>query len=102
MRILGCILAALILLIQYPLWLGKGGWLRVWEIDSQVSAQRDKNAQLELRNAALAAEVRDLKQGTEAIEERARHELGMIRHDEVFFQVAEQPRQPAATAAATK
>ena len=102
MKVLAGILGALIVLIQYPLWLGKGGWLRVWEIDSQVSAQRDKNAQLELRNAALAAEVRDLKQGTEAIEERARHELGMIRHDEVFFQVAEQPRQPAATAAATE
>jgi cell division protein FtsB len=91
MKVLAGILGALIVLIQYPLWLGKGGWLRVSEIDQQVSAQRDRNAQLEIRNAALAAEVRDLKQGTEAIEERARYELGMVRHDEVFFQVVQEP-----------
>jgi cell division protein FtsB len=91
MKILAGILGALIVLIQYPLWLGKGGWLRVSEIDHQLSAQRDRNAQLEIRNSALAAEVRDLKQGTEAIEERARYELGMVRHDEVFFQVVQDP-----------
>jgi len=87
MRILAGILGALILLIQYPLWLGKGSWLRVWDMDRQVEVQRSKNRQLETRNNALAAEVKDLKQGTEAIEERARYELGMIRGDEVFFQV---------------
>jgi len=86
MRILGAMLAALIVLIQYPLWLGKGGWLRVSDMDRQVEAQQAKNRQLETRNAALAAEVRDLKQGTEAIEERARAELGMLRPDEVFYQ----------------
>ncbi|HEU4350399.1 MAG TPA: cell division protein FtsB [Burkholderiales bacterium] len=86
MRILGAILVALIVLIQYPLWLGKGGWLRAWEVDRQVEAQKAKNHQLEDRNAALAAEVKDLKQGTEAIEERARGELGMLRPDEIFFQ----------------
>ena len=91
MKVLAGILGALILLIQYPLWLGKGSWLRASEIDHQVSLQRDKNAQLEIRNAALAAEVRDLKQGTEAIEERARYELGMVRNDEVFFQVVQEP-----------
>ena len=87
MKILGIVLGALIVLIQYPLWLGKGGWLRAWEMDRQVQAQRDKNAQLQGRNARLEAEVNDLKQGTEAIEERARYELGMIRNDEVFFQL---------------
>lgn len=87
MKILAGILGALILLIQYPLWLGKGGWLRAWDMDRQLEAQRAKNARLEGRNASLAAEVRDLKQGTEAIEERARHELGMIRGDEVFFHI---------------
>jgi cell division protein FtsB len=87
MRILAGVLSLLLLLIQYPLWLGKGGWLRAWELDRQVSVQAARNTQLESRNGALAAEVRDLKQGTEAIEERARYELGMIRHDEVFFQV---------------
>jgi cell division protein FtsB len=85
-KLLAAILGALILLIQYPLWLGKGGWLRASEMDRQVEIQKSKNRQLETRNAALAAEVRDLKQGTEAIEERARYELGMIRPDEVFFQ----------------
>ncbi len=80
-------LIALIALLQYPLWLGKGGWLRVRELDRQVDAQKDLNAQLKLRNAALDADVHDLKQGFEAVEERARAELGMIRHDEVFFQL---------------
>jgi cell division protein FtsB len=89
MKILGAILVALILLIQYPLWVGKGGWVRAWEVDRQLQAQRAKNAQLEARNASLAAEVRDLKQGTEAIEERARRELGMLRNDEIFFQYVE-------------
>jgi cell division protein FtsB len=90
MKILAGILAALIVLIQYPLWLGKGSWLRALELDRQVSVQRTKNSQLESRNAALTAEVRDLKQGTEAIEERARTELGLIRGDEVFFQIEDQ------------
>jgi cell division protein FtsB len=95
MRILAGVLGALILLIQYPLWLGKGGWLRASQLDRELSAQRSKNGQLEARNAGLAAEVRDLKQGTEAIEERARYELGMVKHDEVFFQLADPaPPQP--------
>ena len=89
MKILGIALGLLIVLIQYPLWLGKGGWLRAWEMDRQVQAQRGKNAQAQQRNAALEAEVNDLKQGTEAIEERARYELGMVRHDEVFFHIVE-------------
>ncbi|HUG78982.1 MAG TPA: cell division protein FtsB [Burkholderiales bacterium] len=92
MKILGSVLAALILLIQYPLWLGKGGWLRVWEVDRSLAAQREQNSRLESRNVALAAEVSDLKQGTEAIEERARYELGMIREGEVFFQIMEKHR----------
>ncbi|OGA31749.1 MAG: cell division protein FtsB [Betaproteobacteria bacterium RIFCSPLOWO2_12_FULL_62_13b] len=100
MRILSIIFAALIVLLQYPLWLGKGGWLRVWEIDRQVEAQKDVNARMRVRNDALDAEVRDLKQGYDAIEERARYELGMIRQDEIFFHVMEktpviQPAEPA-------
>ncbi|MDH4172824.1 MAG: cell division protein FtsB [Betaproteobacteria bacterium] len=91
MKLLAGLLGALIVLIQYPLWLGKGGWLRVSEVDRQVSAQQSTNGQLEARNVALEAEVRDLKQGLEAIEERARYELGMIKKDEVFFQVVEKP-----------
>jgi len=87
MRILAGILVALIVALQYPLWLGKGGWLRVWDVDRQLEAQAAKNARLEQRNGGLAAEVKDLKQGTEAIEERARYELGLIKSDEVFFQL---------------
>jgi len=86
-RLLTFTLIALIALIQYPLWGGKGSWFRVWEIDQQIRAQKEVNGRLQVRNAALDAEVRDLKQGSEAIEERARNELGMIRHDEIFFQV---------------
>jgi cell division protein FtsB len=86
MKILAAILGALIVLIQYPLWIGKGSWLRAWDMDRQLQAQQSRNAGLAARNASLAAEVRDLKQGTEAIEERARHELGMVRNDEIFFQ----------------
>ena len=87
MRFLAGVFAALILAIQYPLWLGKGGWLRVWDVDQQVDAQQEKNTRLEVRNNALAAEVKDLKQGHEAIEERARYELGMVKNDELFFQI---------------
>jgi cell division protein FtsB len=97
MRILAGLLGALIIAIQVPLWLGKGGWLRAWEVDRQLEAQRARNGQLDARNAALAAEVRDLKQGVEAIEERARHELGMVKGDEVFFQIADPVRSEPAT-----
>ena len=89
MRILSLVFAALIALLQYPLWLGKGGWLRVWEIDRQVNVQKEGNSRLRARNDALDAEVRDLKQGYEAVEERARYELGMIKQDEIFFHVVE-------------
>jgi cell division protein FtsB len=90
-KILGGVLAALIVLIQVPLWLGKGGWLRVWEVDRQLEAQRTRNAELQARNRSLEAEVLDLKQGVDALEERARYELGMIKSNEVFFQIVERP-----------
>jgi cell division protein FtsB len=86
------ILVALIALLQYPLWLGKGGWLRVWDMDRQLAGQREVNQKLETRNAGLDAEVRDLKTGFDAIEERARFELGLIKEGEVFVQVPQ--RQP--------
>jgi cell division protein FtsB len=94
-KIVAILLGALIVLIQYPLWLGKGGWLTAWRVENKLDAEKEKTAQLERRNAAFAAEVRDLKQGTEAVEERARYELGMIRGDEVFFQfVPADPKKP--------
>ena len=89
------ILLVLLLLLQYPLWLGKGGWLKVWDLNRQIEAQQQVNQQTQARNALLDVEVRDLKQGTEAIEERARSELGMIKRDEVFFQILEKPATPA-------
>ena len=98
MRIVGILLAAFIVLIQYPLWLGKGGWLRASEVDRQLAVQKAKNAELARRNTGLAADVNDLKTGTEAIEERARFELGMVRSDEVFYQYDD--KVPATTLAA--
>ena len=95
MKILAAILVSLIVLIQIPLWLGKGGWLRAWQLEETVSREKEKNAQLERRNAGLAAEVKDLKTGTDAVEERARYELGMVKKDEVFYQVADDKPKPA-------
>ncbi|NDV12074.1 cell division protein FtsB [Crenobacter caeni] len=94
MRALTLVLVALILALQWPLWFGKGSWLRVWQLDKQVTEQQAVNLKLAARNAALDAEVRDLKQGTAAIEERARNELGMIRGGEVFFQLLEHAATP--------
>jgi cell division protein FtsB len=92
MKILAGILGALILLIQYPLWLGKGSWMRAWQVEQDFNKQRNINVRLEARNAGLAAEVSDLKNGTEAIEERARYELGLVRGDEIFFQIEDKDR----------
>ncbi len=89
MRTLAWTLAALILLLQYPLWLGKGSWLRVHELDRDIAAQRTANQALEARNVQLAAEARDLHSGYDALDERARYELGMVRSKEVFFHVME-------------
>ncbi len=100
MRAVTLILAALLLLLQYPLWLGKGSWLKVWDLNRQVEEQQQINRQTQARNALLDAEVRDLKQGTEAVEERARSELGMVRRDEVFFQfIGSQPSPVSAVPA---
>ena len=96
MRFLGLALVLLIALIQNPLWFGKGGLLRVHELSNQIDAQRETNIKLAVRNAALDAEVLDLKKGYDAIEERARSELGMVKQDEVFFQLL----QPARTVTA--
>ena len=95
MKALAIGLAASILLLQYPLWFGKGGWLRVWTVDRQLQEQRETNARLRQRNSALDAEVRDLKQGLDALEERARYELGLIKPDEIFFQVVAPPGAPS-------
>ena len=97
MKALTLIFVILIALLQYPLWLGKGSWLRVWRVNQQVTEQTEQNNIYKQRNDALRAEVRDLKQGNDAVEERARSELGMIKSDEVFYQVIDQamPSKPA-------
>ncbi len=102
MKTLTLIFVLLIAALQYPLWLGKGSWLKVWNLNQQISEQKEKNEQLKARNASLDEEVRDLKQGYGAIEERARSELGMVKQDEVFIQVLDPtllaPNKPASSA----
>ena len=80
-------LAGAVVLLQYPLWLGEGGWLKVREQAHQIESQQALNLRLQSRNAGLQAELGDLKQGRDAVEERARNELGMIAPDEWFVRV---------------
>ena len=89
MRWLLLILVLLFLLIQYSLWFGDSSLPGSWDLKRQVQAQKLENKQLEQRNKALKAEVLDLKQGKDAIEERARSELGMIKKGETFYQIIE-------------
>ena len=98
-RLVGLLLDGLIASLQNGLWFGKGSWLRVWEIDRELAEQRRVNERLAARNEALDAEVRDLKEGLGAIEERARNELGMIRYDEIFFQVLDRAAPEGAAVA---
>lgn len=100
MRLITVSLAVLLILIQYPLWLGKGGWLRVRDLDNQVAAAKRKNEELKARNAKLGSEVSDLREGTGAIEERARYELGMIKKDEIYIQIVDQDAIPVTGSAA--
>lgn len=83
------ILIALLLGLQYKLWVGDGSLAEVWHLRTAVGEQRLDNEELAERNAALEAEVKDLKQGFDAVEERARSELGMTKEDEVFYQLVE-------------
>lgn len=84
MRLLLIVLLLLTAITQYPLWWGKGGWQRVRELQAKIEAQEEINEALTARNNALAAEVQDLTAGTDAIEERARTEMGLIQEDEIF------------------
>ncbi|UJP07277.1 MAG: cell division protein FtsB [Nitrosomonas sp.] len=96
MKLLSFLLLSAIAAMQYPLWLGKASWLRVWQVDQEVIAARAENLQLQNRNNMLEAEVNDLKQGLEAIEERARSDLGMIKEGEILFQIVRNT-QPKST-----
>ena len=92
MRLLAIVLGFFLVALQIPLWFGKGGWLRVRDLQQQVDQQKAATAKLDARTRAFDAEVRDLKTGTEALEERARSELGMIKQDEIYFQLAPAPQ----------
>jgi len=91
MRWLVWLLVVLFVLLQYKLWLGDGSLAEVWDLYRQGELQKQENRQLQERNQALEAEVQDLKQGLDSIEERAREELGMIKDNETFYQVIEDP-----------
>ena len=97
MRIVIYSMLVLLIAIQYPLWLGKGGWLKVYEMEKQVELQEAKNSLLALRNAKLAGDVKDLKDGTRAIEERARAEHGLIKEGEFFVQILPADKTAATT-----
>ncbi len=81
------VLVVLLVLIQYPLWLGKGGWLRVADLDHKLREQQTFNKKLVARNSAMSSEVADLKNGLMAIEERARSELDLIKSEEIFVSI---------------
>jgi cell division protein FtsB len=89
MRKLIVFLIILLVYLQYRLWLGDGGLLELWNVHQEVEAQRDENARLRERNEALDAQVLDLKQGLDAIEERAREDMGMVKQGETFYQIVE-------------
>jgi len=92
MRYLSIALVALIALVQAELWFGKGGVPRMLDLQGKLSAQQAANEAAKARNAQLDAEVRDLKEGLEMVEEKARHELGMVKPDEILVQMAAQKR----------
>jgi len=87
--LLAAVLLAALGYLQYRLWHGTGGLVMVDELNAKVTAQREENERLRQRNAALAAEVMDLKSGDVAIEERARSELGMVKPDEIFYRIVD-------------
>lgn len=100
MRLLIIVLLAALVALQLRLWARDDGFREVWQLREQVAVRTGENRALAERNAGLAAEVRDLKRGYEAAEERARTELGMLRQNETFFRVV--PRDSGDAAAASR
>jgi len=92
-RIMAGLLGAVLLLLQYRIWASPDGMREVWRLEQAIEVQNDENVRLQNRNRTLGAEVRDLKEGRKAIEERARTDLGMVKTNETFFQVVP-PVQP--------
>ena len=91
MRVVIAILFVLFILLQLKLWLGEGGFGEVARLETRVEEQRQRNVDLLQRNAELQAEVEDLRERLEAVEERARSELGLIKPEEKFYQVVPPP-----------
>ena len=91
MKIFVIFLVSALLILQYQLWVDRDGMRKVIHLSDSIAQQNEVNQRLYERNDVLAAEVEDLKSGYDAIEERARMELGMIRQGETFFQVIENP-----------
>jgi cell division protein FtsB len=91
-RLVIAVLIVLLIVLQYKWWMGKGGYMEVRQLESELAEQRAENDKLIVRNRALQAEVDDLKTGLAAIEERAREELGMIKEGETFFQIVPAPQ----------
>lgn len=87
MKVISVIFAAFLVAIQAQLWFGKGGMPRVVQLRGELAAQQQANDKARARNAQLDAELRDLREGLEMVEEKARFELGMIKPDEVFVQL---------------
>ncbi|CAN5434741.1 hypothetical protein BH09PSE5_BH09PSE5_21680 [soil metagenome] len=92
MRFITMFLVALLALVQAELWFGKAGVPRVRELQAKLTAQNEKNDIAHARNERLLAEVRDLKEGLEMVEEKARYELGMIKPNEIYVQLASPKR----------
>jgi cell division protein FtsB len=86
MRIITVFLSILLLLLQEPLWFGRGGWVDALEMETRINDVAAKNSVAMLRNGNLQAEVSDLQNGLQAIEDRARQELGMIKEGEIYVQ----------------
>lgn len=87
MKVVAFLLALLTVVVHYNIWVDEQGLPALRRLDSAIDERRAANAQLAARNARLAAEVRDLGSGLGAVEERARRDLGMLKSDEVFFQI---------------
>jgi len=91
-KTIALILAAFLLAIQAQLWFGKGGLARGVQLRAQLKTQEEANDQARARNAQMLAELRDLREGLEMVEEKARLELGMVRPDEIYVQLQQQRR----------
>ncbi|HEY8011743.1 MAG TPA: cell division protein FtsB [Rudaea sp.] len=89
LRLVALILLALLLALGVKLWAGDWGLREIARLQGQIAMQKAENAKLKQRNDALAADVEDLRNGKDAIEERARTELGLIKPDEIFYQVVD-------------